>query len=538
MPAYKVDIPGVGSFKVESDRELTDEEAYAEALSQSGNLAPRVEVTARRPVEYSPAAEAARAFVGEGAMMGFGEEAEAKIRSLMGQGSYEDIRNRLRAQQAAFREESPTLSTGLSLAGGLVTPGAAFALGRRGFSLGKEIATGAGLGGLQAYGQSTAEGVDVDELTKAAMLGAGVSGTLGLGTRLIAPRVQEGAQQLAREGVELTPGAAFGGEVQALEQRAESIPFVGASVRQARERGFSGFNRAAANRVLANIDPAVKVPKDADVKESIAFVDQKITETYNKAVPNLKFNANDPKFGRALLAVQNKNAQKIGKADEQALTDYVSVLRNRLAGVRSGEELQVIKSELSQEAFRLSRSDNLAEQKLGNALTDVKKALVNNIEIQNPKWGQFYRAADKAETDYRRYAAAVGADTGRTRMTPTQLSAAIRSQAPGGRVQFAEGRASPMQQFAEQGVEVLGQKVPESGTAGRAMAAGALLQGMPIDAQTAANLALFPLTYSETATKYAIPFLTRERPELIRRFGERARFAAPFAVPSLLDLME
>jgi len=537
MPTYRVNIPGVGEFDVDSQTPLTEEQAYQAAVDRA-NLAPPVEVGAKRQVEYSPTAEAARAFVGEGTMLGFGEEAEAKIRSLLGQGSYEDIRNRLRAQQQAFREENPALSTGLSIAGSLVTPGAAFAVGRRGLSLGKEIATGAGLSGLQAYGQSTAEGLDADEITKQAMLGGGFAGGLGLATRAIAPRVREGAQALAKEGVELTPGAAFGGEVQALEQRAESIPFVGASVREARERGFSTFNRAAANRVLANIDPAVKVPKDADVTESIAFVDKQISDTYNKAVPNLQFNANDPKFGKALLAVQQKNAAKIGKADEQILASYISSLRTRLGGVRSGEELQVVKSELSEEAYRLSRSDNLAEQKIGRALTDIKKALVNNIEMQNPKWGQFYRAADAAETDYRRYAAAVGADTGRTKMTPAQLSYAIRSQAPGGRVQFAEGRASPMQQFAEQGVEVLGQKIPESGTAGRAMAAGALMQGVPMDAQTMANLALFPLTYSQPATQYAIPFLTRERPELIRRFGERARLAAPFAVPSLLDLME
>lgn len=48
MPTYEITIPGSGTFSVESDRELTDAQAYQYALSQSGQAIPSENITTQK----------------------------------------------------------------------------------------------------------------------------------------------------------------------------------------------------------------------------------------------------------------------------------------------------------------------------------------------------------------------------------------------------------------------------------------------------------------------------------------------------------
>jgi hypothetical protein len=121
--AKVIEVPGMG--KVEFPDYMTDQE-IAGAIDrnmQGSVMAPSI--------PFSPRAEAARSAVG-GATFGFGEELEAALRTgaISGQ-QYEEMRNRLRAQQQAFQKEYPVAGAVTEFGGAIAAPmGAYKALGR------------------------------------------------------------------------------------------------------------------------------------------------------------------------------------------------------------------------------------------------------------------------------------------------------------------------------------------------------------------------------------------------------------------------
>ena len=90
-------------------KRFTEEEIAAEEAALAG-------------VPYSGGAEAARALLGQGLGMGFGEEIEAGVRAPFSDEDYTTIRDRLRAQQAQFGKDYPVTQTGLEVVGGLGLP--------------------------------------------------------------------------------------------------------------------------------------------------------------------------------------------------------------------------------------------------------------------------------------------------------------------------------------------------------------------------------------------------------------------------------
>lgn len=146
-------------------------------------------------VPYSPGAEFLRSGL-QGATFGFGEEIEAGIRSMYGDQSYEAIRNRLREQQKQFGIDSPVISTGAELAGGVAAPFAAFrALGKAapavqsaitGETIGGQAARGAAVGGVTGAltGAGTAEKDIGTQTIATGVAGATLGGILPVGVKI------------------------------------------------------------------------------------------------------------------------------------------------------------------------------------------------------------------------------------------------------------------------------------------------------------------------------------------------------------------
>ena len=158
MTIHKVEAPDGSIIKVEAPEGATQQQILDFAKSQ---YVQKPSTQQAQQQTYNPTAEAARA-VGQGVTFGFGEEAEAGIRSALGQGQYKDIRNQLRLQQAQFQKENPYISTGLEIAGGLTTPAGIYGLGSKALLKGGttalgNIGRGAAIGG--AAGAVTGAGV-------------------------------------------------------------------------------------------------------------------------------------------------------------------------------------------------------------------------------------------------------------------------------------------------------------------------------------------------------------------------------------------
>ena len=144
---------------------------------------------------YIGSAETARA-AAQGVTLGFADELEAALRSGRISGAdYENIRNRLRQQQASFRQDYPILGGVTEFTGGMALPFGSMKLLERASIPIKEAITGTTLGGQAARGGLTGavtgaiSGVGTAEQdvgtagTTSGVIGGGLGATLPLALR-------------------------------------------------------------------------------------------------------------------------------------------------------------------------------------------------------------------------------------------------------------------------------------------------------------------------------------------------------------------
>jgi hypothetical protein len=128
---------------------------------------------------------AARAAIGQGLGMGWGDEAEAWLRSKLGQGDYQPILNKIRNEYGAYAKENPVTSVALEFAGGAV-PGVASMFVPGGQAVGaSRLAAGispllrsAGLGAATGA-ISGAGSANENNRTAGAVTGGAIGGTFG-----------------------------------------------------------------------------------------------------------------------------------------------------------------------------------------------------------------------------------------------------------------------------------------------------------------------------------------------------------------------
>lgn len=174
---------------------------------------------------WSPRGKAlsvAREAIGQGLMLGFGEEAEALASSLLRGRPYEQERERIRGEMREFKEAYPKTATGASLVGGVLAP----VPGGAARSLGSTALRSAALGGVAGIG--AAEG-DIGQQATSGLLGAATSGVLGtaLGaaSRTITARGMRGGKGAPAEVVSVARRAEAAGlkTPEAIRQRAGEI---------------------------------------------------------------------------------------------------------------------------------------------------------------------------------------------------------------------------------------------------------------------------------------------------------------------------
>ena len=168
--------------------EMTDEEFFGSKAPSK----PTAEMTDEQflgPVSAPPTAEALRKLrnvnraraLASGAMYSFGDEAEARVRSMMGQGEYEPLVKDIRQQYAQYGKENPGEAMGLELGGGLAgafVPGVGLTGGIEN-ALMRAGAAGAGAGGLSALGSMEDKFGNLADTAGKVTGGAALGGTLG-----------------------------------------------------------------------------------------------------------------------------------------------------------------------------------------------------------------------------------------------------------------------------------------------------------------------------------------------------------------------
>ena len=417
----------------------------------------------------------------------------------------------------------------------------------QGASMAARIGTGAAQGGAIAALNPVTNGgenfwSDKGQEVMSGAIGGGVmapvAGALG---RIISPNASKNAdiKLLQQEGVSLTPGQALGGAWNSAEQKLSSLPVVGSMIEKARSKGVEDFNKAALNRALKHIGEAA----DETGNAGIAAAKEAFNKAYDDVIPKLKLDVTEPSlFGRLsnlFSKVQSLPAREANEFDAVIARE----IDGRIApnGVLSGQNLKDALAEIRTQGKQFSISTDAFQRKLGDAFKQLHKELLDEMMAKNGALGQQLKKVDTGYANFKRAeraASSVGNAGGD--FTPAQLfnatKALDRSKDKGA---FARGQAL-MQDLAGAGKRVMGNTVPDSGTAGRMLLSGGAIGGLAAamsgDASVspgAVTAAALPVALYNPAVRNALVKAITKRPDMADDVANALRQYMPIAGGSL-----
>lgn len=316
-------------------------------------------------------------------------------------------------------------------------------------------------------------------------------GALGMGA--IRSRASPRVETLMDAGVRPTPGQILGGSVGRLEESATSIPVLGDFIRTGRARAVEQFNRGAINDALAPIGERLDKATPLG-REAIAEASDKISAAYQQAVPAA---------GAQLTSTAVQELMNLRQMVAQGLPDghakrFDSMLRQYVVdrvspnGHMSGDAFKMAESDLGKEAagYLRNRNSTFDDMKLGDALNEAKRILRESLATNAPAAAADVQAANQSFSRMLRVgdaSARPGEEPGV--FSPAQLQAAVKKFATPRQYQTGRGL---LQDYADAGRAVLGNRVPDSGTPMRSLTAllgGYTLGGGPAVSTLAPALA-------------------------------------------------
>ena len=404
-------------------------------------------------------------------------------------------------------------------------------------SLGLKTGLGAVGGSLSALMNPVTSGDDFasDKLKQMALGGAfgGALPTLGKAiSSVISPAASKNPQlQLLRsEGITPTIGQTLGGSWNKLEEKAQSIPILGDMISNARQSAGSDLEKAAYNRALRPIGQ--EIPKNLSGNEAIAHTENALKDSYDNVLGKIGAIIPDKQFNENIANLNSLvGKQMIPSAEKDkfysALNDISQSIDKK--GVITSDSYKALESSLGSDARKLYSSQNIYEGKMAPAVKQLQMELKDMLQRQagdgadelnkvNLGWANFKRLQDAASK--------IGTDNGS--FSPAQLQNSVKSL--GGKAQFARGDAL-MQDLSGAGKSILSNKVPDSGTAGRA-----LLGGGALAASYLAN-PMIPLGLAGSAAMYAKPIqgllgsAITSRPQNAQLIANSFENAAPMFAP-------
>lgn len=359
------------------------------------------------------------------------------------------------------------VATGVALAPAAIGSGG---LGTTALALAAEGAAGG------AFMPQVGEGDYWDQVQSDALLGAvagGVGGTaLHAGGKALTNQLNRAGMGVLKEaGVQPTVGQAVGGVVDSLEQKATSIPLIGDAVRTARRRA-AGELREAAFREAGDVVGEVVEETGADGIQALQRLSGEAYDDLTKFLPEMDVTT---EFAGSFDNIL-KEAGESGfdtpslKAGKKFIDDYIKPKVGQ--GSLSPSEIKDL--------------DVLLKKRIKGAGSDNAKSMFESIRenLMGEAAGQsdeFATQLAKADELYAKKSVLEKATQNGDEFTPKQLDNAVKANDKaygGGRnaTNYTAGRG-PLRDLSKAGREVLGDTVPDSGTAGRVLLGGAGLAG-------------------------------------------------------------
>lgn len=427
---------------------------------------------------------------------------------------------------------------GYRLAGNLFSP-ANLAIASQIPAKGSLLARAAGgaIGGAASSALTPVAGDNyADEKLNQLKLGAGIGAAMPLAggavSRMISPKasVNPDVQLLRKEGVNLTMGQTLGGMANRLEEKLQSVPFLGDSISAARNAAREDLNRAAINRAVAPLGDRVEQVGHAGVKEAGDKLSAAYTGALNK-LSHVTFDSNFAADLSQLKAMSSGLEPKFQRMFDKTLSDQFG---SRLSGNGSmlGDSYKKVYSDIGKRAEQFSGMENAAARDYGAALSQLQNLMRQQIvRGGNPEAAQLMHAADSGWANLVRVeGAAKAAMNSDGIFTPAQLNMAVR-QADGSVRDRATARGTAlMQDLSKAGQNVIGNKVPNSGTIDRGLAVGLGGAAIADPMITGSVLGAGILGYTPLLQKVASG-LAAKRPQAAQPVAEGVRKAFPFLIP-------
>jgi hypothetical protein len=436
-----------------------------------------------------------RTSVGQGVLMGFGDEIEAGIKSVFSEKDYNEIVKEVRSEIDAYRKEFPKTAITTEIIGSIVPvvvasvlsggtatgPSAASTSGRVMQAIARNpVKTGIGQGTL--YGAGVAEGNPIERLPSAAISG-GVAGLAGGVGKLVLPTVTPAGRKLIKEGANLTPGQAMGkeslgGQVLKLgEEVLENIPGVG--TKKALERGTLGYNKVVAGEIADIIKFDKSKFKNLNLTDTFVMLDDAVTDFYKKSAGKLKLNKNVK-----LDSLKDNIRNVVNKSDLTEKEKITALARlQKLFEMKSPtpSKLHTIDKSLSNRVFKGMKSPDPDQREIALVLRQAKELFDDALEQTDD-----YIIAKDA---YGKILILGGATQGDDFFTPAKLGTAVkRSDASRNKNKLARGEAR-LQDILKAGRSTVQKELGSSGTAERLLPYIAVGAGTTIDPVMGAGMA-------------------------------------------------
>lgn len=291
--------------------------------------------------------------------------------------------------------------------------------------------------------------------------------------RMISPNASTNPnlELLRREGVNPTVGQSLGGWANAAEEKAASLPIMGDMISRARTQAQREFNQAAINRATAPINARVQGTGQDAVREAGDLIGDAYT-----AARNQMGSFQIDQQGTAEIARIRNIVSQLPRQQQRTFQNTFDAISTDISpnGTIPAQVFKRIDSKIGKEAANFSGSTDSYQRQLGEALTELQNSIAAAGRRANPDADAMFTAADRAYANLVRLeGASKAAINSEGVFTPGQLNAAIR-QADQSVRKRAVGRGTAlMQDLGNAGQQVLGNKVPNSGTADRLMLGGA-----------------------------------------------------------------
>lgn len=482
--------------KIRTGQSVQDQMARSTSYKDAYQALKQLPITGRTPEQQAQAEQLTAIMKGENQQLAQQQDDR-----------YKSVRDDLRAKNAEFARQNPNSALLLEMAGGIATP---FLGASKAATLGGKIARGSLQGAAygSAYGAGNAEEME-DVTGQAAIqgaLGGALGGVLSGAGAVLSPKVSQATKKLMKNN-DLTYGQMSGkGMFNTMEQKLGSVVN---NVKVGRNRATAGWNREIAEEVLRPLGKSL--PESIrDNNSASRYITQAVNEAYNEAFDGMNMKLTTKLSSQLDDVLKSSGLTGVAKKKlKSELSKIKSLARKKPTGRFIKDADSTIKNRIA--AFR--KSTNLNESPLEEPLRTAREIFKQSVVEQNPTQGAKWLATDKAYGQVASFQKAVGSGNKAGQFSPNQMKNAATEGIGSASKRISKANQSGyLQRLAGEAEDVLGDYVPDSGTAGNYI----------LNAGVAGYInpnALIAYVGAELAYS---PIILKMANEYIRRSGSRA----------------